>query len=228
MNPTVSIIIPYYNQGEYIEDAIRSVVMQDFPLGQLEIIVVNDGSSELDTGKLLDLGKYYPFSYKYQNNRGLPMARNSGLMSAKGEWIVPLDADDMLAPSYLAEVLGCAEAGGDIIYTSIKYFGIDDIEVKLYPEITKELLIKNNIPPYCSLIKRELAISGGGYNPNLVYGLEDWDFWLTMLERGAKFQYLDKPLFLYRRRENSMVANTMKHYEEAFEQIKKNHPGLYA
>src|ERR1700743_1863614 len=98
--PEISVIIPCFNQGEYLDDAIQSILGQTFP--DFEIIVVNDGSTDPLTLTKIDALDYPKTRVIHTSNWGRPGARNLGIRNAGGEWILPLDSDDKIAPTYLA------------------------------------------------------------------------------------------------------------------------------
>jgi len=106
--PLVSIIIPCYNQGRYLAESIGSVLASDFT--ELEIIVVDDGSTEPETRRILDMLEYPKTRLIRRANGGLAAARNSGIAEAQGRYILPLDADDRIGPEYLGQAV--AARGG--------------------------------------------------------------------------------------------------------------------
>src|SRR3990167_11292354 len=136
MNPKISIIIPLYNQVEYLEDCLESAYNQTMPAH--EIIVVNDGSKD-NTAEIAERYTFKEFPgvesnvrVIHQVNKGLSSARNTGIMAATGTYILPLDADDMLMENAIARITKeIVQTNGDIIAPSFKEFGKSDREVIL-------------------------------------------------------------------------------------------------
>ena len=100
--PKVSVIIPCYNAGEWIDEAVDSVLSQTYK--DYEIIIVNDGSSDPLTQEKLRSYESSSIQVIHQENKGPAAARNTGIRSARGEYILPLDADDMLVPDLFGEI----------------------------------------------------------------------------------------------------------------------------
>jgi len=121
--PLVSIIIPCYNQGRYLAESIGSVLASDFT--ELEIIVVDDGSTEPETRRILDMLEYPKTRLIRRANGGLAAARNSGIAEAQGRYILPLDADDRIGPEYLGQAVAALEADPQlgVVYCRAERFG---------------------------------------------------------------------------------------------------------
>ena len=142
----VSVVIPSYNYGHFIEDTIRSILAQTYI--SYEIIVVDDGSTD-NTQEIL---KPYleKINYVYQNNQGLSAARNHGTSLAKGEFVLFLDADDFLLPHMLEEQIAAFQQNPDLGLVICGWHIVDktgkilsDIELwKGLPELTAEAWIK--------------------------------------------------------------------------------------
>jgi len=225
----VSVIIPCYNQWEYIRDAIISA--RDQTVSAKEIIVVDDGSRQSENldYRTIVFGAYiHPFHLKgvVQSNRGLPGARNTGIMNASGEFILPLDADDILRLDYIEKTLPLMDDPAvGVVYTAMQTF---EGEVR-YPQapVILDLLKHHNQLFYCCLIRKTALLECGGYNTRMTLGYEDWNLWIDLLKRGWEFAYVPEPLFFYRERPGTMIEESDKHRSEIIEQIKRNHPELY-
>jgi glycosyltransferase involved in cell wall biosynthesis len=225
--PKVSVIIPCYNQGCWLEEAVDSVLAQTFR--DFEIIIVNDGSTDHYTNKLLDVYNHPSVNIIRTQNQGLAMARNTGIAVAEGEYILPLDADDTIAPSYLelaVEQLN-REAGLGIVYCRGKLFGDQQGPITA-PEFSQWGMLVSNLI-FCSAMFRKADWKYvGGYNPEMVYGCEDWDFWLSILELGRSVYRIPEVLFHYRVRTSSMnQAMNDDRRLAMFRLIVTNHPTLY-
>jgi len=229
----ISIIIPSYNQQEYLPDAIESALNQTVKAD--EIIIVDDGS----TDNSLEIAKKYPVKVVSQVNKGLASARNAGIMNAKGDYCLFLDADDMLLDNCVKRILEAIDKNSgltneglmfgqpDIIAPSFKCFGLSQQEVILMPNPTIEDFKTANRIGYCSAIKRSALLEVGGYNPKMTWGAEDYDLWFDLLKRGKKLVTIPEVLWLYRIKEKSMWSETQKHQEEFMNQIKLNHPTIW-
>lgn len=218
----ISVIVPVYNQAEYLPDALESVLNQT-PF--VEIICVIDGATD---ASLAVAQQYSGVKVIQQVNKGLAAARNTGIMNAKGDWILPLDADDILFPHSL-NVLHRAideNPNADIIAPSFVEFGTRYREVILMPNPTLEDFRTGNRIGYFSAIRKSALLEVGGYNPKMIWGAEDYDLWFDLLKRGKKLVTLPDLLVKYRVKEESMWTETQKHTEEFMAQIQKNHPEL--
>lgn len=214
-----SIIIPVYNGGEWLEDAIKSALSQ--PMS--EVIVVNDGS----TDNSLEIAQRYPVKIINQVNKGLASARNTGIMNATGTWILPLDADDILLHNCVEKIMETiANTNADIIGLSFQEFGLSYRQVILGNPTLEEFKTANRIG-YCSAIRKSALLEVGGYNPKMVWGAEDLDLWFDLLKRGKKLITIPEIVWMYRTKESSMWTETQKHEKEFWNQIKINHNELF-
>ena len=213
-----SIIIPCYNQAEYLPDAIESVLKQTYK--PHEIIVVNDGSQD----ETRYVAQSYPVRYIEQVNKGLASARNTGLMNMTGDYFFPLDADDMMLPNCLQRVADTIayNPGADIIAPSFKEFGVRDTTVILMQDPKLEDFKTANRIGYFSAIKKEALLEAGGYSPRMIWGYEDYHLWFDLLKRGKKIVAIPEVLILYRTKEHSMINDAMSHHTELMHQIQKD------
>lgn len=218
-----SIVIPSYNQQEFLPDAIESALEQKKDGKQ--IIVVDDGS----TDNSLKIAQSYPVKVISQVNKGLASARNTGIMNACGEYILPLDADDILMPDCLEKMSAAIEAThADIIAPSFKNFGVLNEPVILHPQPTLELMrdVGNMLPYFCA-IKREALLECGGYSPRMTWGYEDFHLWFDLFMRGKTLVVLKDILVLYRTKSESMLTEANRHRGELLAQIAKDFPSVW-
>ena len=183
--PQVSVIIPCYNHGAYLDEAVQSVLDQTFD--DFEIIIVNDGSTDQDTNKILNNYNRQKTKVLQTDNQGLPSARNNGIKISKGEYILPLDADDRIGKTYLEDAVQILDTQPDIgiVYCDAEFFGDKTGKWELPDYSLQDILVLNMIF-CCAMFRRIDWENVGGYNPNMVYGNEDWDFWLSLLALGRK------------------------------------------
>ena len=206
----VSIVIPCYNQGAMLREALASVE-QVRNANLLEVIVVDDGSSEIETKKILSESAEAGYYVVPQPNRGLGAARNTGVRRAKGEFILPLDSDNRVRDAYLNEAASLLKDNPslDVIYADAEYFG-DRTGRWDVPEFNLLLLVRTNFIDACALYRKQLWEEVGGYDEHMPrMGWEDWDFWLRVAANGGTFSYLPKIGFDYRVREDSMIVKTI-------------------
>ncbi|MCC6932446.1 MAG: glycosyltransferase family 2 protein [Deltaproteobacteria bacterium] len=232
-SPSASIIVTCFNLGQYIEKALVSAFASrncDF-----EVIVVDDGSTDAQTLAILEkIAVQYneqPLTLIKQPNMGLPAARNVGIKKAVGEYILPLDADNMIRPDYLCKAINVLQNNPDVgvVHANAQYFGN-----KSGPWIFKEfdiheLMLGNKIDA-CSVFRRKVWEDCGGYDEALFrIGYEDWDFWLSAYECGWKFYWLNEILFDYCVRDDSMVQKCAlpENYTKLVSSIREKHSRLY-
>ena len=224
----VSVVIPCYNQGEYLPEAVESVRSQTHK--NLEIIIVNDGSDDAKTSDICSAYAGPDVRVVATSNQGLAAARNNGIALASGTYILPLDADDRIAPEYIAKALEVLERQSDvgIVYCKARLFGAVEGEWHL-PEYSLEEILKDNVIFCSALFRREDWESVGGYDPGMVYGWEDYDFWLSLIERGRKVHRLREHYFFYRVSPESMVRSKEKSQKvEMFKRIFQRHQKLFS
>jgi glycosyltransferase involved in cell wall biosynthesis len=203
--PLLSIIIPCYNQGQYLAESIRSVLGSAYT--DIEIIVVDDGSTDPETCQILDALGYPKARLIRRKNGGLAAARNTGITGAKGKYILPLDADDRIGPAYIGQAVAALEANPDvgIVYCRAEKFGAEAGPWRLAPFSDWRMRLGNSI--FCSAVYRRTDwLAVGGYDETLRRGWEDWDFWISLLELGRLVIRLSDVGFYYRKSPASMAA----------------------
>jgi len=206
----VSIVIPCYNDGAVLREALASVE-QVRNANLLDVIVVDDGSVEVETKKILSEVEQAGYCVLRQLNRGPGAARNAGIRSAKGEFILPLDSDNRLRDVYLNEGVSLLKENSSVgvIYSDIEYFGESSGPVQA-PEFDLLSLIRAGFIDVCALYRKHLWEEVGGYDEDMPWmGLEDWDFWLRLASHGGTFVHLPKVGFDYRVRKDSVSVKTI-------------------
>ena len=206
-NPTVSVILPCYNAHRFLGRALESVRAQTF--GDLEIIVVDDGSTDPETRALLDtLGG--DVRVVRQENRGLADARNAGFRAARGDYVLPLDCDDWIDSTLLAKGVAILRERPDIAYV----FAHIALEGEKNGVLRKdfnafEQMFLNQLP-YCLLIRRRVWESLDGYDKTLRVGYEDWEFNIRAAAHGQYGLAIPEPLFHYRVSSGGMLQSTSR------------------
>jgi glycosyltransferase involved in cell wall biosynthesis len=206
INPIISIIIPCYNHGIFIEETIESIEKARDKY-DIEIIIVNDGSTDDYTIKVLRILEERGYFILNQINGGLGNARNNGIKISKGKYILPIDSDNLLQKPYVSDAIEILEKeeNVDIVYGNALFFG----ERKgdwLVEEYSFEKLKSGNYIDACAVYRRKVWEQTGGYDEKMPkMGLEDWDFWINSSVNNFKFQHIDKFCFSYRVLNNSMI-----------------------
>lgn len=223
----VSVIMPCYNQGIYLEEAVASVLNQTFR--NFEVIVVNDGSTDPYTVELLANYRRPHTRVLHTPNQGLAAARNAGIAAAAGEYILPLDADDKIGHRYLERAVAVLERDPDIgiVYCRGRLFGAEERPI-VAPEFSVRKMLFSNLIFAAGFFRRADWQKVGGYNPNMRHGCEDWDFWLSLIGQGRKAYRIPEELFFYRIKEASMNASmdTGRRIDMHL-QLMRNHPALF-
>lgn len=216
----ISIVIPSYNQQEYLPDAIESALQKE---ANIEIIIVDDGSTDHSLEIAERYAKEYPeIKVIKQVNKGLASARNTGIMNAKGDYIFFLDADDMMMDNCIEKIEEkIKETNADIIAPSFREFGESQRLVILGEPTLEDFKTANRIG-YFSAVKRSVLLEVGGYSPRMIWGAEDYHLWINLLQRGKKLVTIKEPLILYRVKKESMWTETQKHYSAYMQQISKD------
>jgi|GEM_PF-6028891 len=227
----VSVVIPCYGQAQYLSLAVASVVAQTY--ANWEIVVVNDGSPDDTSAIVAGFAALYPdrrIRLIEQENAGLSNARNAGLRVARGRYLLPLDADDALDPTFLARTVEILERepGVSIVHTDVAIFGARrGIWSTARPFDVTNLANENGLA-YASLYRREVWEKVGGYRANMTAGYEDWDFWLSAAAAGLRAQHVPEALMLYREKSGaSMLVEARRHDAALRARLMLNHPQLY-
>ncbi len=222
----VSVIIPCYNQGKWLWEAIDSVLAQD--VQDFEIIVVNDGSTDPVTRRIVSEIKHPKVKVMQTVNQGLAQARNEGIRQAVGRWILPLDSDDRLHPTYIRKACGILEQEPDIgiVYCRAEWFGEQQGLWNLEPFSFPGILLSPQIFA-SSMFRKSDWERVGGYKSDMIYGWEDYDFWLSLIGLGVGVHQIDEVLFYYRKTEGSMAGLEKKHMLYSFRKLFEHHRELY-
>lgn len=223
----VSIIIPCFNQGKFVKEAIESALNQTYK--NIEIVCVNDGSSD-DSSEiiksLVDKYKNIVF-FDLKENKGVVNARNLAVDASTGEYILPLDADDIIEPTYIEKAVEILKNNSEIgiVYCKARKFGIKNKAWNL-PEFNLDKFLYENCIFNCALFRKSDFYRAGKYKENMKNGCEDWDLWLSFVELGLKPYRIEEVLFNYRQHKNSRTKITSENKNWKLN-IFKNHKSLY-
>ena len=229
----VSVVTPYYNNGEYIDETLAALQRQttyDF-----EWIIVDDGSTdEAAIAKLeaieADKDSYrFPIAVCWRSHQGAPAARNFGALQARGEYLFMLDSDDLIAPTALEKLVLFAELhpSRSYVYSCVRHFG--EITGTACDRFDGERLKRENFLAISCLIRRDVFLAIGGFDEALLDSYEDYDLWLRLLAHGHEGVLLPEPLFSYRRRTTGYSAELArrKPHEEMIAILRARHPALF-
>ena len=225
----VSIIIPCFNKGKYLEEALQSALNQTYE--NIELVCVDDCSDDNSR----EIFKQYVRKYKriiyIENdiNKGVVYSRNMAIEAATGEYIFPLDADDIISNDCIECMVNVIEKNPDagVVYCKMKTFGAKKEKV-LCGEFTEEELLYDCVIPASSMFRKKDFVKIGGYKECMFHGCEDWELWLNFYERGYKFEFIDKIMIHYRQiKSHQRTYEQMQHDNAIKYELLKNHLELY-
>ena len=202
----LSVVIPCYNHGQLLIEAVASVE-RCLPAAK-ELIIVNDGSTQPRTLEVLGILKSAGYTVLDEEHSGLAATRNRGIEAATGRYILPLDADNRLLPEFARNAVRYLDSSPDIgvIYGTWREFGKRSGR-REPPEFDLDRLLRGNYIDACAVFRRDLWSDVGGYDPELP-AWEDWEFWIHAAERSWRFHRLEGEAFDYRVRPGSLVTVT--------------------
>lgn len=228
MEKKVSIIIPCYNQSKYVSDAIESALNQTYL--NTEVVIVNDGSTDNSS----EIIKKYADRYKNilffdnEENNGVVYARNLAVKACRGEYILPLDADDVIEKTYVEKAVKVLDNNSDVGIVYCESWNLTTNMQRFYPEYNKLEFMYQNMIFVCAMFRKSDFEKVGGYNYNMDKGYEDWDFWLSLIEIGKKPYRIPEKLFGVRNVENSRNDNAKEFYHfDLLETLINNHANYY-
>lgn len=233
--PRASIIIPCFNHGRFVAEAVASALAQTN--AQTHIVIVNDGSTDGSSPAACDACRSGRVAVIHQPNLGLPAARNRGAALAisthNPQYLVFLDADDWIEPTFIArlaaalshEPSGPAQASHAYCQERLVGLGTGTWEV---PDWDPLLLMVTNLHPVTTLIRRDRFEAVGGFDESMRGGYEDWDLWLRFAERGWRGIRVPEPLFVWRRHSDAtMVMRIVHDHEALYRRLMAGHADLY-
>jgi len=212
--PKVSVVIPCFNQGEFVVAALLSVFEQT--MADFEIVIVDDGSDDGTTPEVLDSLDLPRITVIHQDNVGLPGARNRGIAAARGEYVVMLDADDELGLEYLEKLSALLDADQSSAFAHCWALVFGDYEAvwATRPFNRYQILLSNSVVG-CVMLRKSAWEAVGGYDESMLDGNEDWDLWIRLTEAGFGNRQIRESLFRYRKHGVTMSVQTEARYEAA-------------
>lgn len=230
MNDLVSVVIPVYNSEAYLDETIQSVLDQTY--SDLEIILIDDGSTDHSGAKCDEwVEKDNRIAVLHIENGGPSRARNLGISKATGDYILPVDSDDILGTEYIEKAIDAMHKNPDmgIVYCEARLFGDKNEKWKLPQYSIREMLITNCIFA-TALFRRDDWERVGGYSSDMKWGVEDYDFWLSIIALGRTVYQIPEELFYYRQHKGSRTEtflNNKLYIKEMEKSIYIRHQKLY-
>ena len=223
MNALVSVIVPIYNAAPFLRETLDSILASTYR--PIEIVMVDDGSRD-DSLKIAQTycEQHIECQVIAQENSGVSAARNTAIKAAKGTYILPVDADDKIADTFIEKAIEVIENNNNVRVVGCRcwMFGAVDKEWKL-PKFSHSLLARKNMIPATALYRKRDWERCGGYCEEEIYR-EDWDFWLSMMELGGTFYKIDEILFFYRISTGSRRGLAKGRKQIIVDAINRRHP----
>lgn len=224
----VSVIMPCYNDGNYIEEAVESVFAQTYQ--DIELIIIDDGSDEQKTIDILE-GLKNKVTLLKTNHIRPAGARNYGIEKATGKYILPLDSDDRIEKTYIEKAVNILKNNKNVgvVYCEADLFGEKCGKWEL-PSYSFEKMLLDNVVFVTALFYKDDWKNVGGFNTHMLAGMEDYDFWLSILNLGKEIYQIPEVLFHYRIKPISRTTGFQSDYRQmqaTYQQIYDNHKEFY-
>ena len=225
----VSIIMPCYNDGQYIREAVQSVKEQSYT--NWELIIIDDNSDDEETIHIIRDIHDPQIKVLHSNHLRPAGARNYGIQHATGKYILPVDSDDTIDSTYIEKAVKAIESAPEIgiVYCKADLFGEKSGPWDL-PEYSFRSMLLDNIVFVTALFYREDWEKVGGFSTTMVAGMEDYDFWLSIMELGRQIYQIPEVLFHYRIKPVSRTTsfqNNCEQVQDTYRQMYRNHPVFY-
>lgn len=223
MNPLVSVIVPLYNAAPFIVEALESIVASTYR--PIEVIVMDDGSKD-DSLRVAEqfASAHSEVRVLHQPNSGASAARNNAIRASRGEYILPVDADNRIHPLYIEEAEAVLASRPEVRVVSCRaeFFG-DRTGEWITPPFSKQLLARKNMIDTCAMYRRADWDQTLGYMTTCA-AREDWDMWLSLFELGGEFVRLPDIRLYYRVRAGSKRVQDRALKRKLIDEINRRHP----
>jgi glycosyltransferase involved in cell wall biosynthesis len=218
-----AVVIACFDDGATLGDALASLEDQE----PHELVVVDDGSTDPATLAILEDLRSGGVRVVRQENAGLSAARMSGVRETEAPYVLPLDADDRLAPHALGRLADAldAEPGAALAWGDVETFGSIQLRVAGAAVLDPWHITYVSEIPVCSLIRRQALLEAGGWQ---IAGYEDWDLWMSFAERDERGVYVPGTTLLHRRHGQRMNADCLDNHGEKLVELQGRHPELFA
>jgi glycosyltransferase involved in cell wall biosynthesis len=226
----LSVVIPYYNMGKYINECVQSVKAATWP--EIEIVIINDGSNDPESLAVLkQLEQSNGIKIFNKPNEGLAHTRNYGALKASGDWLAFLDADDKVAPDYYEKALRVLKQYKNVFFAGcfVQYFGDTNRKWATYTPQPPYSLVHNPVNSSGLVYKKAAFLEAGQNDKKVDYGLEDYESVVHLLSKGYNGIVLPEFLFQYRVRGDSMIRKiTREKLLYSYKYIAEKHTSYYA
>jgi glycosyltransferase involved in cell wall biosynthesis len=225
-SPRVAVIVPCYNDGAFVREAVRSI---DEP-EPVEIVIVDDGSTDELTRRELEQLEHEGLQLiRHETNRGLAAARTTGLSRTKAPYVFPLDSDDLAIPGALSAMADRldAEPNAAVCFGDYVEFGNHELVRAVPAKLDPYRVAYTNEYSVSSLYRRSELESVGGWS--LADAHEDWDLWMTLAERGARGIHLGAGVPTFKRRVHSdrLGAQIRARHVAGYRTLRDRHHRLF-
>lgn len=226
----LSVVIPYYNLGDYLSETLESVLAATY--APCEVLIVNDGSTEtksLEVLRAIESRKLPHVRILHTENQGLAATRNTGAEAAQGEFLAFVDADDVVEPEFLARAIEVLHRYANVafVYSWVRYFGeASDI----WPTWNAEFpyLLGHNMLAPLAVARRATFLRWARNKPEFEYSIEDFEGWVAFVEAGGIGVSLPQPLVRYRVRAGSMYRSSNRNQLlYLYDLLTQHHPKAY-
>lgn len=216
--PRVAVIIPCFNEGDALREAAASV-MADGSAG--ERVVVDDGSTNPGTGSVLDDLEQQGFRVIRQTNKGPSAALMAGVAETSAPFVFRLDADDLLEPGAIKALADALDANptAAAAWGDLQTFGLTSLRVPSNPVLDPWHVTFTNQLPSCSMFRRSALLDVGGWQ--FRGGIDDWDLWMSLAERGYSGVYVPRVVYRYRREREGLFADARSRYETDYDELRR-------
>jgi glycosyltransferase involved in cell wall biosynthesis len=225
-NAGVAVVVTCHDDGDTLVTAIDSIRGQG---EAVELVIVDDGSSDQTTLRLLSQLERDREIVIRQANQGQSAAAMTGLRSASAAFVMRFDADDVLLPGAIAALRAALERdpGAAAAWGDTETFGLTSFRIPAAPQLDPWLVTYTNcIPGSGTLYRRAAVEAAGGWR--LPAGFEDWDLWMALAERGYRGVHVARPIFRYRQDRHGQLAVWLPRTDRHYEQLRSLHPRLFA
>lgn len=204
--PLISVVIPCYNDGQFLPETIDRLKQQTFT--GYEIIIVNDGSTDGNTLKVLDALAATGITVLHKENGRMSSARNYGVKHAKGTLIAALDSDDYFHPAFFQKAVDILNAKPNtaVVSSYIQLFGEFSAVAKPRSGTPYTYMFKSQIPA-CAMVRKSCWEAVGGYDEKMVNGYEDWEFYIRIIQQGWDIEVIPEKMLYYRQTKKSTLKN---------------------
>ena len=219
-------MITSHDQGDLVREAVCSALDQVRRPDQ--IVVVDDGSTDQGSRRVLARIERGGVRVLRQSNLGVSAARNAGIAAVTTDYVAVLDGDDRYEPEFLDRTAALLDAHADTVAASswLAAFGVGQWVARPAGGRLADFLARNACPA-AALLRRAACAQVGGYSEDLSAGFEDWDFFLKLLELGGRIEIVPEPLVMYRTAPASANVRSMKGRLELYGQIIDRHSAAF-